>query len=170
MFFEGTTDLDFFKKAAELLNKNELLDRIEIRQRGGSPNLDKLWKALKEVDWETIPQTKIVIYDCDVNLSDESRGYIYRRTIPKINYHPIKKGIENLFSNGIIERAIQEKKGIVDYQKTIGTRRGVEYIEEFKLIDKQEKRNLCDWICENGSKEDFKHFEILFQIIEEIIG
>lgn len=170
VFFEGQLDLEFFLKATELYDKEELLSRIEIRQRGSSSNLDKLWNILITDNWETVPQTKILIYDCDTGRPDQNSGHIFRRTIPQISKHSIKRGIENLFSDTTIDRAIQHKKDFVDYKKTFSIVRGVELEEEARAINKDEKRNFCDWVCENGNKEDFKYFESVFKIIEDIIG
>jgi len=39
-----------------------------------------------------------------------------------------------------------------------------------KSINKDEKGNLCNWLCENGTAEDFAHFKAVFQVIEEIVG
>lgn len=170
VFFEGPTDLDYLKKAAELLGKLELLEKIEIRHRGGYRNLDKLWNILNTDNWETIPQTKIFVYDCDTARSNENAGHLFRRTIPVITDHAIKKGIENLFSDATIDKASQHKTDFVDYKKTISIIRGVQSEIEEKSINVDEKRNLCDWLCENGTKEDFKHFENVFEIIERVLG
>ena len=38
--------------------------------------------------------------------------------------------------------------------------------EEWTVND---KGNLCEWICENGTKEDFEYFQVVFDIIEEAL-
>ncbi len=170
VFFEGDHDLAFINKAATLLNKTDLLGRIEVRQRGSCNNLDKLWSILTENNWETSPQIKILIYDCDANRSDEDFGHVYRRTIPLINGHTIKRGIENLFPKATIERAIKHKNAFVDFKETKGTKRGEPYVEEINVINKDEKKNFCEWACDNGTEEDFTHFKIIFDIIEGILN
>ena len=144
------------------------MNKIEIRQRGGYRNLDKLWEILTKDNWETIPQTKILLYDCDTNKGDEEFGHIFRRTIPS-QENIIKKGIENLFPETTIKKALEHKKEFVDYKIIKGTTRGVKYIEEINVINKDEKRNFANWVCENGTAEDFRNFEVVFSIIKDII-
>lgn len=167
VFVEGEHDITFIKKAAELLNKQEVIKKIELRQRGGYRNLDKLWDALKEDSWEIIPQKKIFLYDCDTRKVDEDFGVHFKRTIPTISESIIMKGIENLFPVDFIQRAIAEKKAFVDFKKTEGVRRGEVYVEEVNEINKDEKKNFCNWACENGSEKDFAEFIVIFKIIEE---
>lgn len=167
IFVEGEHDVTFIARAAELLKKKEILEKIELRQRGGYRNLDKLWNVLNEESWETIPQTKIFLYDCDTNKANEDFGNHFRRIIPTNPNSFVMKGIENLFPNDFITKAIETKKAFVDFKKTNGIRRGVEYIEEMNEINKDEKKNFCSWACENGSTDDFKPFEVIFEIIEK---
>lgn len=169
IFVEGEHDITLIVKAAELLNKTELLKKIELRQRGGYRNLDKLWNVLNEESWETTPQTKVFLYDCDTNKVNEDFGNHYKRIIPTNPNSIVMKGIENLFPNEFINKAIETKKAFVDFKKTIGIRRGVEYVEEINEINKDEKKNFCNWACENGNIEDFKQFEVIFEIIEQHI-
>ena len=35
-------------------------------------------------------------------------------------------------------------------------------------VDGDEKRNLCDWLCENGTADDFQHFREIFNLLEEV--
>lgn len=169
VFFEGEHDISFVKRAASLLGKDELLNQIEIRQRGSCSNLDKLWNTLTQDNWETIPQIKILIYDCDTNRTDGDFGHIYRRTIPAITGNIIKRGIENLFPDETVNEALTHKREFVDFSKTQGTKRGVKYIEEQNVINKHEKKNFCNWVCENGTPESFQNFQIVFTMIEDIL-
>lgn len=167
LFVEGEHDITLITKAAELLNKNEIIEKVEIRQRGGYRNLDKLWTELNENSWETVPQKKIFLYDCDTNKENEDFGNHYKRIIPTNPDSIVMKGIENLFPNDFINKAIETKKAFVDFKKTIGIKRGVEYSEVMNEINKDEKKNFCNWACDNGTPDDFKQFEIVFRIIEE---
>jgi hypothetical protein len=56
VFVEGEYDVIYIKRAAELLEYTDLLQQVEIRQRGGYKNLDKLWDIYNEDSWEPIPQ------------------------------------------------------------------------------------------------------------------
>lgn len=36
-------------------------------------------------------------------------------------------------------------------------------------IDKDEKTNFCEWLCQEGTVEDFAKFVIVFDMIEEFL-
>jgi hypothetical protein len=169
VFCEGDIDVELLQKAAELLNKTTLISKIELRYRGSCSNLDKLWSILTDNNWETVPQKKILLYDCDTNRADENFGYFYRRMIPKQEGHTVKRGIENLFPVETIDRALVHKPAFVDFKKVIGTERGVSYERIENIINKHEKRNFCGWILANGDVNDFEYFNIVFDIIEALI-
>nr|WP_321486090.1 hypothetical protein [uncultured Draconibacterium sp.] len=169
VYVEGQHDIDLIQRAAELLNKNDLLNQIELRQRGGYRNLDKIWKFYKEHSVEIIAQIKILLYDCDTNKQNEDFGYVYKRIIPTFEGHIISKGIENLFNNITTQKAIKHKNAFIDFCTKKGTKRGVEYYEETNEVNSDEKANFCKWICENGTEEDFSNFKVIFDMIEEII-
>jgi len=169
VFVEGEHDITYISKAAELLGKQELLDQVQIRQRGGCSNLDKIWNVYKENNWDSFIQKKILLYDCDVNKTDEQEGYIYKRVIKQIPGHIISKGIENLFPNSLIERAIDHKRAFVDVTKVERIKRGKTESTVSNEVNLDEKKNLCNWICNEASAQDFKHFESVFGIIQKII-
>jgi hypothetical protein len=169
LFCEGDIDVRLINKAAELLNKLDLLSKIELRYRGSCSNLDKLWGILTDNNWETVPQKKILLYDCDTNRQDEDFGHIHRRTIPKIEVNIIQRGIENLFPEATINRALDFKKEFVDFKTITGTERGVAYEKTETIINKHEKRNFCNWLLENGTARDFADFKIIFDIIETLV-
>ena len=31
------------------------------------------------------------------------------------------------------------------------------------------KLNLCNWLCENGSQEDFQGFDVVFELLGELL-
>lgn len=169
VFVEGEHDITLLNKAATLLNKVELLTKFELRQRGGYKNLDKLWNILKEESWETVPQVKIFLYDCDTNKNDEDFGNHFKRVIPSNGDNIVRKGIENLFPNDTIHKSVAYKKAFIDFKRTFGTRRGEEYEEIQNEVNKDEKKNFCDWVCANGTADDFLHFNVVFDIIESLI-
>jgi hypothetical protein len=170
IYVEGDHDIKLIFKAAKFLGYEKLLDKVEIRQRNGFRNLDKIWEFYKNNSLEIIAQKKILLYDCDTAKQDENFGnYLFKRTIPTFNGHLISKGIENLFSNYTVQKAIKEKKEFIDFNSKKGVVRGKEYYEEANEVNKDEKANFCDWICKSGTKEDFKNFEIIFKIIDDIL-
>lgn len=171
IYLEGTTDIDYIKKSANILGKEYIIDQFDLVDAVGCSHLNKIWDTYKTHLGETIKQKWILLYDCDVNKSSSQSGNLFRRTIPQ-QEHKISSGIENLFPDNTIQRAIEYKTAFVDIsgEHTI-TDRGVKKIvpEEWK-INKDEKRNLCDWICENSEKNDFDKFLIVFDILENILS
>lgn len=169
IFVEGEHDITYINKAANLLGYEEVLKNIELRQRGGYSNLDKLWNIYRDNNWETVPQKKMLLYDCDTQKSDEENGDVYKRIINTIPENMISKGIENLFPTSLIEKAILEKKAFIDITKTYRIKRGVESEDVVCVVNNDEKKNLCDWICNNATADDFKHFDRIFELIKIVL-
>lgn len=165
VFVEGEHDITFIKKAAELLNKTDILEKIELRQRNGWTNLDKIWEIYKDNNWETIPQKKLLLYDCDTKKKDEETGMVYKRVIPTIENSVISKGIENLFPETVVHKARLEKNEFIDVVRIHTIKRGVITNNTTCEVNKDEKKNFCNWICENGTAEDFINFEKVFELI-----
>lgn len=170
VYVEGAHDITFIKRAAELFDYGYLFDRIELRQRGGFRNLDKIWDFYKECSVEITPQKKLLLYDCDTQKKNDDFGFMFKRIIPTMTGHYISKGIENLFGPYTTQKALAYKKEFLDITHTRKTVRGIETITDIWEVNKEEKANFCTWLCENGTKEDFQHFEGIFQIIKEIIN
>ncbi|HEC1758030.1 TPA: hypothetical protein R1711_001286, partial [Campylobacter lari] len=42
-------------------------------------------------------------------------------------------------------------------------------ISDKHSVNKDEKVNLCNWICENGTEEDFENFKVILEIIDEFL-
>lgn len=171
LYLEGTTDIDYLTKAGELLGKTELLNNFELVDAVGCPHLNKIWDTYKSHLSATIQKKWILLYDCDAGKPDSNQGNLFRRTIPR-QPHKIKSGIENLFSDEAIERAIDQKLAFVDVKQEHSlVERGVEkIIPETWNINKDEKRNLCDWLCENGTADEFRNFSLIFDILEEVMS
>lgn len=165
VFVEGEHDITYIRHAAILLGYTDFLEKFELRQRGGSANLDKIWDVYKEDNWETVPQKKLLLYDCDIKKDNGARGNVIREVIDTMPENMISKGIENLFPNSLINRAVKENKGFIDITNVKRIKRGIESEETTCIVNADEKKNLCQWIYENGTKEDFKNFSIVFNLI-----
>ena len=171
LFVEGDYDIKYLNKAAELLGKNNILDKFELKDSGGYGNIDKVWKHFDSRLSDITSQKIILLYDCDTNKSNTNKGNIYKRHIPTISGDPIEKGIENLFSKETIQKAIDYKKDLIDitpsYVKKV---RGKDVqVDEKWEVNSDEKRNLCDWICANCSKDDFNEFSIVFELLNDVL-
>ena len=152
---EGETDKKYLLKAAEFLGKEDAIKKVELKCGEGFSGLDSIWKK-----WKDDSIRMILLYDCDCERDDKTDSVVIRN-IPKQEEHPINKGIENLFSEETLDKAAQ------------GVGRGK--IED--LITRQGKHKgtlgkkvaICNWICENGTEDDFKYFEVVFSILEDAL-
>ncbi len=150
VILEGETDKKYLLKASELLGKEDVIRRIELKCGNGFPSLDSIWKR-----WRKDSIRMILLYDCDCKRDDRTDSVIIKN-IPKQEGHPIEKGIENLFARKILDEAALK----VDKDR-------IEDLVNYKNGKLGKKEYICDWICENGTKEDFKHFESIFSILED---
>ena len=171
LFMEGATDILYLRKAAELLNKVEFINRFEMRDGYGFGNLDKISKHFNSKLAEITPQKIVLLYDCD-KPHTTSEGNVFQRNIPKQENHPIKKGIENLFSLSTLEKAINCESAFIDIDDKRGsTKRGEKItIPEKWTVNKDEKTNLCNWLRQNGTQEDFQHFQVIFNLLEAVLN
>ena len=180
LFMDGPTDVIYLRKAAERLGKQAILEPIELRDGGGSGALDKilktseglgkLWKKFDSKLSEIIPQKVILLHDCD-NPGYGIRGKVFKRNIPKQENHPLQKGIENLFKKTTLEKVRKARRAFLtiesEHKKDVGDEEKI--VPEKWEITQGQKTNLCNWLCENGTPEDFKYFRVIFDLLEEII-
>lgn len=169
LLMEGEIDCKYLERASELLGTQALLERIKVQEGGGSGNLARVWKHPMA---DLLPQKVLLLFDCDTNRSDDDRGNYSQRTTPYHPENPVNKGIENLFSKETLSRASEHKPSFIDieYEHRV-VERGVErVVPERWTINPNEKMNLCNWLCQNGTKNDFKYFGDIFDLIEEAMG
>ena len=168
LFVDGATDIRYLEKAAQLLGKIDLLSKFEIRDGRGNSNLTKIWQAATNSD--LYPQPILVLHDCDGNANDAAKGRTFRRKVPQQSEHPIKRGIENLFNEATIAKAKGHKDAYINvedaHSKTV--RGEKQDVPETWTVDKDEKTNLCNWLCQEGTKDDFASFEVVFDILKEV--
>ena len=170
LYMEGDTDITYLWKAAALLGRDTLLASVELHE-GGGDRLRKVWKEVSDLPEELVPRKVMVFRDCDYNGLDVDKGHRHKRKIPKKDEHPIDKGIENLFTKATLEKARCHKPAFIDVADTHKeTVRGKEKtIPETWTVNKHEKTNLCNWLCENGTAEDFQHFQVIFDLLDELL-
>ena len=170
VYMEGTTDIQYLRRASKLLGDEALLDRIEpLDGKGGG--LRKIWSAISKLPDELVPRTVVVLHDCDYTGEPQTEGKRAKRRIPRQEGHPIEKGIENLFSKATLQKALQHKTALIDISAEYPeTRRGeVHVVPEKWTVNDDEKKNLCDWICENGTAEDFASFTVVFDLLKDAV-
>lgn len=170
VYVEGKTDMEYLAKAAELLGLQKILEDVQLRDGGGSGKLQKSWKALEYIDVEH--QMVVLLHDCDYDGCSADGANVFRRIISRIESHPILKGIENRFSRETLEKARRHKPAFIN---TVGihpvTLDGkAQTIPEQWTVNEKEKVNLCNWLCENGTVEDFQHFKEIFDELNRIFS
>ena len=172
VFLEGTTDCTYISRAAELLGRKTVLKRLELRFGGGKGKLAKMWKDSVLPLTKSLPQQVLLLFDCDTERRPEKKGKLLQRSIPLKENNLIKKGIENLFEKSTLDMARQQKETFFCTEEEHGgTNKDGQpiTIPEQWTVNENEKVNLCNWLCENGTKEDFKHFRSVFDLIEEAL-
>ena len=164
---EGKTDAQYIQTALELLGEQELLDSLEIRpvgdegdggdRGGGESGLDKFQDVYK-VKSSFFHQPILLLYDWDAKKESDQIEKLWIRSIPKNDADAEeKRGIENLFSSHLFKDCFYEKK------PKKGVHGKSNEIHEFK------KPKFCDWICENGSANDFEGFKGIVNILKEFV-
>ena len=172
LFMEGKLDVQYLRKAAELLGKGAVLQRVDLQEVGGSSELDKIRRnksSIRRVD----PAKKVILlYDCDVKIASSDDENFFERVIPYQEAHPIKKGVENLFNEAALEQARAYKPAFIDIEgeHTKEERGEKKTVPEEWTVNGDEKTNLCEWLCANGTEEDFQYFRLIFDVLEEILG
>ena len=172
IFVEGKYDIKYLKKAASLLNKEWILNQIVLCDGDGWGNLDKIWTACSNMLAIALPKTIGLIYDCDTNKPNSDKDMAKKRVIPKVSDSPISKGIENLIPVSRINDLRKSHPQFFDItpqvEKTVGGK--PETQPETCEINRSQKGNLCEWLCTNGTLEDFVQFKVVFDLIEDIAG
>ena len=172
LYMEGKTDIQYLRRAAELLSKEPIIDGIEIQDGGGTGGLTNIWKALLKLSDSLVPRKVVLLFDCDYSGDSDEKGKRFKRKNPRQNGHPLEKGIENLFNRATLEKALSHKLEFIDktpeHSKTL---RGTpQTIPEEWAVNDDEKTDLCNWLCENCTAEDFQHFQVIFDLLEEALG
>ena len=172
LLVEGVTDIRYIEKAAAILGRDNILGSIGIREGGGAPNLLKVWNGLIGSTLDILSYRILLLFDCDRNVNSEEKGRLFKRGIPHIDGNPVKTGIENLFDSTTLKRALRAKPAFIDitheHQETI--RGQSQTVPESWMVNKDEKANLCTWICDNGTAEDFQAFSSVFDILEDALS
>ena len=83
-----------------------------------------------------------------------------------------KEASKNLFSKATLEKALSYKPEFIDISEAHHekVRGNVQAISEKWVVNEDEKTNLSNWLCENGTTEDFQHFQSIFDLLEEALG
>ena len=172
LYVEGTTDEKYLRRASQLLDREELLASVEIKDGKGIPGLKNVWSAVSKLPDDLVPRKTVLLFDCEYEGPAVTQGNKHRLKIPSQKDHPIEKGIENLFNRETLMMALSYKPEFIDiadsHQEKI--RGEVKTVPEKWEVNEDEKTNLCNWLCENGTTEDFEHFQAVFDLLEGVLG
>jgi len=173
VFVEGDYDIKYLTKTIEYFyGDRNILEQFKFYDGEGFGNLDKIWKSMDSKAVDMLAVNVLLLYDCDVSKTDSTRGKVTKKIIPSSSDNIIKKGIENLFTEATVRKLQEVSPRFIDV--TAATKkvvRGVEEeVPELKEINKDEKKNICEWLCQNGDESDFEGFEIAVDIIINFLG
>ena len=102
----------------------------------------------------------LLLYDCDTQKPNEQVERLWMRSIPKNDENTVvPKGIENLFPGKFFEEEFE-------FRKEYYIRKGK---DDGGHVENLDKPKFCDWICENGSKDDFEKFKEVVEILREFV-
>ena len=170
LFVEGSTDRDYLRRAGELLGKTHVLGEFEVQPAGGNGRLKTIWRSLTSVP-ESAAKAATLLHDPESQVGNEDKGAIHKRKMPHFEEHPISKGVENLFDRATLEKARHQRAEFIDVDPSrtkIVRGKEVSVLESWS-VNENEKRDLCDWLCDQGTYEDFRHFEAVFAILEQVV-
>lgn len=169
LYVEGKFDKQYIEKAAQVLNRENAINPFEIHGAGGYANLDHLWKLIENTSFRTAsPNIMVLLYDCDTKQAPKDIANKYRRVIPDQGGEHLQKGIENLFPVTTINRIETEFPNMIDLIGG-GRTKGVVRPPK-KTVNEDEKKKMCDKLCSSGTEDDFINFNIIFDMLEEIIS
>lgn len=168
VFVEGDYDIRYIKHICKLFQREEILNSITLSDANGYENLNKIWKNKKVI--ECFDKKILLLYDCDTEVENKDSNNIFKRIIPPQKDALFDRGIENLFSKETINKIEKEKPQYIDLNQSHKRIRGEEIENYTYCVNKDEKGNLCNWICENGTKEDFENFKVILKIIDEFLS
>ena len=161
---EGPSDVCYIQTALTLLEKEELLDSLDIvfvgieeenRTRyGGDTGLNN-FRNVYEANSSLFHRPILLLYDCDTQKPDEEFKQLRVRSIPRNPENTnVKNGIENLFPEDLFEDRFYSERPTNDGGS----------------VKKLDKPKFCEWICETRKNpDDFAKFDSIIQILEEFI-
>ena len=166
---EGETDIMYLERASQVLGRQHVLGAFQMRDGGGAGKLTNIYREFHPPLTDFLQNPVVLLFDCDMKKPNAQKGKVYMRTAPFKEDDPIKEGIENLFTRETLERAKQynstfiniedEHEAQIDGQK--------QTVPERWTVNK--KKELCDWLCNNGTEDDFQAFNEIFDLLDEIL-
>ncbi len=166
---EGEIDIGYLERASQVLGRQELLHAFQVKDGGGAGNLTNIYRDFHAPLTEFLQSPVLLLVDCDKERPNSQKGQVYQRTIPFRPDNPVKKGIENLFGRETLERARQHDPSLIDieYEHVSEVNGKQQTVPDRWTVNK--KRELCDWLRENGTKDDFQAFHEVFDLLNGVL-
>lgn len=169
VYVEGPTDVLYIKKAYELYGK--YCENFDIEIIGEKTNLGTKHsnnkalanaQKLLSTNLNLLKQKVVLLNDPEESVEDkEYEELLYVRKMFQFKDNPLQKGIENLFDKDLIDKVEKNFPNDFSYLMKSGSK------QNFKIDSN--KQTICEWIRFNATKEDFKNFEIIFEVIENCL-
>ena len=173
IFVEGDYDIKYINKTIELFySEQDLFNQFKLLDGTGFGNLDKIKNSMDSKVVDALSAKTLLLYDCDISKQEKSKGKVTQKVIPTNSSNPIQKGIENLLSETTIQKLQNENDKFIDIKNATKEKKRGEIIDipEVKTINPDEKKNVCEWLCQNGSASDFEGFKTVVDIIIDFIN
>ncbi|MCG9131608.1 AAA family ATPase [Candidatus Poribacteria bacterium] len=160
---EGATDDKIYQS---LFKIEEISDKIDIIDMGGSGNLENRIRSFATIDK---PSLFILDPNEEVKKLGRSRELIAKYDhlfLLELSYQKdnhVKKGIENLIPNHIIEKAYKELENVV--QILTKQYHGEEPTEQYLVL---QKPDLADFFVNEAEDDDYEFFRPVIDKITEI--
>lgn len=169
VFTEGETDPKYIRAALESLERQDLLEAVDVDWVGTQGQQGPLNTGQKGLDHtknvlyanpDLTDRKVLLLYDCDTRKPAEDVGRVSVRSLPKNEDNTkAKKGIENLLPTELFEDRFYPSETIIG-----------DYGEE-KTIQEFAKTTFCQWVCEQRRQaDDFDNFSSIIVILEEFLG
>ena len=160
---EGTTDDKIYRSLFEI---EEISDKIDIVDMGGSGNLENRIRT-----FATIDKPSLFILDPNERVSKLERSreliakhdHLFLLELPYQKDNHVKKGIENLIPNRIIEKAYKELGQVV--QLLTKQHHGEEPTEQYLVL---QKPDLADFFVKEDDDNKYEFFSPVIDKIKEI--
>jgi len=170
VYVEGPTDVKYIKKAYELYEKTcdnfdiEIIgEKTELGTKNSNNNALLNAQKFLYTNLNILSQKIILLNDPEEAVENKDfENILFIRKIKKIDNNPLQKGIENLFEKDLTDKVESQFPNDFSFLTKAGERQ--------KLKIDGNKQAICDWICSNTEKNDFKNFENIFEIIENAIA
>lgn len=169
IYVEGETDAPYLKRAAELHGRCSLLEACDIEWIGGRDDSGQGFHTGKDALRHTLAVFRanpdlanrriLLLHDNDSTAPDSNFGQIMVRKLPKNpGNSKIRCGIENLLAEEAIEDKFYQEKTKTKDNGDVHTTRSLR------------KSELCKYLSEHGTAEQFANFASALDIIGQFIA